>query len=379
MSHALTFQTVESPQDLRAFLEVPELVYRGDPHWVQPLFIERKSHLSPANPYYHHAEVRLRYARNGQGRPVGRISLQCDTLAAKIDGRPEGHFGLIEAVDQEVMARLLADAESWFRARGITRMVGPYSLSINDEAGLLVEGHGSAPRLMMNYAPAWYGAAIEGQGYTKAKDLLAFRVDLRRELPAAALRMAAQAGTLPGFCERSMRMNRFADELRTIGTIFNDAWSANWGYVPLTDDEIRHLGINLKPIVDAELARFIEVEGQPVGMVVALADINEALQGLRGRLWPTGWAQLLWRLKVKRPRAARVILMGVRRAWQKDLRSAALVAALLVPLHAALKRKNYDELELSWILEDNRPTIRLVELFGGVVQKRYRLYQKELS
>jgi len=379
MNPALTFETVQTKKHLRDFLEMPVQVYRDDPHWVQPLDIERKGHLGPDNPYFHHAEARLRVAYDAQGRAVGRISMQCDTLAPKVDGKPEGHFGLLEAVDAGVMAALLADAEAWFRERGLSQAVGPYSLSINDESGLLIEGQGIQPRLMMNYAPAWYGPALEAHGYSKAKDLLAFRLDLQRDLPAGAARMAAQAKTIPGFAERPLRMKQFDEELRAVGAIFNDAWAGNWGYVPLTHDEIRHLGANLKPIVDPELARFVEIDGVPVGMVVALADINEAIHGLNGRLWPTGWARLLWRLKVSKPKAARVILMGIGRAWQKDLRSAALVAALLVPLREALLKKKFRELELSWILEDNQPTIRLVELFGGVVEKRYRVYRKVLT
>jgi len=379
MNRALTFHTVHTKQDLRDFLQVPAVVYRDDPNWVQPLDLERKAHLSPANPYYHHAEVCLRIARDGQGRPVGRISVQCDTLAPRAGGKPEGHFGLLEAVDAEVIGALLQEAETWFRERGLKRVVGPYSLSINDESGLLIEGQGTPPRLMMNYAPAWYAAAIEAQGYTKAKDLLSFLVELDRELPRGAARMAAQANTIPGFKERPLRLDRFDEELRTVGAIFNDAWQANWGYVALTDEEIRHLGANLKPLIDGELVRFVEAEGKPVGMVVALADINECLRGLHGQLLPFGWARLWWRLKVRRPGTARIILMGVSRSWQKDLRSAALVAAMLVQLGAALRRKKFKQMELSWILEDNLPTIRLVELFGGVKEKRYRLYQKELS
>lgn len=379
MSSRLSLHTVTSPRDLRDFLDVPVALYRHDPNWVQPLYSERKSHLSPANPYFQHAEVRLRLARDEHGRAVGRISTQCDTLAPKVDDRPEGHFGLLEAADAEVMRALLADAESWFRERGLTRIVGPYSLSINDESGLLVQGFESPPRLMMNYAPAWYGPALEALGYAKAKDLLSLLMELKNDLHPGAVRMAERAGSIPGFRERPLRLDHFGEELHAVGTIFNDAWSANWGYVPLTAEEIRHLGANLKPLVDPELARFIEIDGKPVGMVVALADVNEALRGLGGRLWPFGWARLLWRLKVRRTGAARVILMGVNRVWQKDARNAAMVAALLLALHQALRRKGFQQLELSWVLEDNKPTLALAKLFGGVVEKRYRLYQKQLS
>ena len=130
---------------------------------------------------------------------------------------------------------------------------------------------------------------------------------------------------------------------------------------------------------ESELGRFIQINGEPIGMIVALADINEAIRGLDGRLWPFGWARLLWRLKVKKPTTARIILMGLSRTWQNDLRSAALVSALIMPLIETLRRKGFKKLELSWILEDNRPTIRLAELFGATVERRYRMFQKELA
>lgn len=379
MSFPLTFHTVQTPRDLREFLDMPLEVYRTDPNWVQPLYSEEEKRLGSASPFFRHGEARLRIARDARGRAVGRISTQWDTLAPKSGDRPEGHFGFIEAVDADVMRALLADAEPWFRERGITRVVGPFSLSINDESGLLVEGPDAPPRLMMNYAPAWYGPAIESAGYTKAKDLLAFLLDLQKELPPGAVRMAAQASTIPGFRERTVRMDCFAEELRSVGDIFNDAWSANWGYVPLTPEEVAHLGKGLKPLVNPELVRFIEIDGKPIGMVVALEDLFEALRGLKGRLLPFGWLRLLWRLKVKRVTAARVILMGVNRAWQGDIRNAAMVAAMFVALQRALVKHGYRQLEMSWVLEDNKPTTALAKLFGAVVEKRYRLYQKQLS
>jgi hypothetical protein len=191
--------------------------------------------------------------------------------------------------------------------------------------------------------------------------------------------MAAQAHTIPGFSDRNFDVRVFDQELLKVRRIFNDAWSANWGFVPLTEAEVLYSGVNLKPVFESELGRFIQIDGEPIGMIVALADINEAIRGLDGRLWPFGWARLLWRLKVKKPTTARIILMGLSRTWQKDLRSAALVAALIMPLIETLRRKGFRKLELSWILEDNRPTIRLAELFGAVVERRYRMFQKDLA
>lgn len=379
MSRNLTLHTVSSPRDLRDFIAMPAEVYRDDPNWIRPLDMERKAHLGPANPYFKHAEVRFRLAREAGGRAVGRISMQYDSLALKVDGKPEGHFGMIEAIDAEVMGLLLDDAEAWLRERGAPIMVGPYSLSVNDESGVLVEGHDKPPRLMMNYAPSWYGEAIAARGFTKAKDLLALILDMDHPTPPGAQRMAAQAGTIPGFSDRTINLKAFEDELLTVGRIFNDAWRANWGFVPMTDDEIKYIGTNLKPVFESELGRFIEIKGKPVGMIIALADINEAIRGLDGKLLPFGWARLFWRLKMRKPKTARIILMGLSPVWQKDLRSAALVSALIMPLLETLRSKGFKKLELSWILEDNLPTLRLAELFGAKVEKRYRMFQKDLA
>lgn len=379
MTPACTLHTVADREGLRTFFRLAADLYRDDPLWVQPLESERLAHLSPANPYFRDAEVRYRIARDATGRPVGRLSLQANRRVPVGADRPEGHFGFLEAASPAVLGALLADAETWARDRSLTRLRGPYSLSINDESGLLIAGHDRRPRLMMNYAPPWYQTALEAQGYAKAKDLLAFDISAVDDLPPAAHRMAAHARAIPGLVERPLRLDHFDADLRIVGRLFNDAWRDNWGYLPLTDDDVRYLGQNLKPILEPALARFVEINGEPAAMAVILADFNEALHGLGGRLLPFGWARLLWRVKVRGFTGARLILMGVSRAWQKDLRSGALVALLLLQLQAELRRRRIREVELSWILEDNRPTIRLTELLGGRLARRYRLFEKDLA
>lgn len=380
MTAANRVDLVQSLRDRRDFLNVVGTIYRDDPNPVRLPYSEELARIGPKNPYFDHAEVALFVARNADGRAVGRISAQIDTLdqgPARTDER-RGHFGFLEAVDAEVMRGLVAAAETWLRERGVTVLSGPYCFSINEEAGLLIEGHGDPPRVLMNYAPPWYGPALEKLGFTKAKDLLAFHFDCGREMPPHAKQMAGKASTLPGLRHRILDKRRFAAEMRTVAALFNDAWSQNWGFVPMTEAEITHMAASLKPILPPELVRIVEIDGDPIGMIVILPDVHEALAGLHGRLLPFGWAKLLWRLKIRGLTRARVVLMGVSRAWKNDLRGAAIAALLVEQGYEQLSRMGYRKLEVSWILEDNIPMLRLIELLGGEAYKRYRIYEKQL-
>ena len=351
---------------------------RDDPDWIAPLRLERRQHFGPANPYFAHARAAYFLAERG-GRPVGRISAQRDDLAQRPDQPCTTHFGCLEAADGEALAALLDAAAAWGRDQGGARLQGPFSLSINDEVGLRVAGFHRSARVMMNDAPAWYDAALAEAGFAKAKDVLAYALDLRGELPERARRLAAQAERLPGLRERALDPRRFRAELATVVEIFNDAWSENWGFVPMTEAEVGAMAAALKPLIRPEMVRIAEKDGVPVAMIVALPNVNEALAGLDGRLLPLGWARLLWRLKVRGVTTARVLLMGVRKAHRSGVMGSALATWLVVRLHAAVRHCGFREVELSWVLEDNTPTRRLIENLGGVCDARYRIYEKALA
>jgi hypothetical protein len=360
------------------FLRAPHRVYRGDPNWVPPLTLERKLHYSRRNPYFDHAQAQY-FVAYRERRPVGRISAQIDRLAQPGDEPTLGHFGCLEAVDAEAMAALLDAAEAWLADRGITEVLGPFSLSINDEVGLLVHGFDRPARMLMNYAPAWYGDALENLGYRKAKDLLAYRIDVAAPLPDAARRLADHAAGTEGITERPMAPSRFREELRTVVDVFNDAWAENWGFVPMTAAEAGQLADNLKPLMHPELIRFVERDGETVAMIVGLPDLHEAIADLNGRLLPFGWARLAYRLKANTMRGARILLMGIRKAHRTGFMGSAIASLLITRLHAAARRDGFDELELSWVLEDNTPTNRMIESLGGMLDKRYRVYRKALA
>ena len=376
---------VAGRRDFNAFLDVPARLRTGDPTWIAPLRVERKHHFGPKNPYFAHAKAQYFLAETAEGKPVGRITAQVDDLVQPADGSGRvAHFGCLEAADAESLHALLAAAEDWARDQGATSLHGPFSLSINDEIGLRVAGFHRPARLMMNDAPEWYAPAVADAGYAKAKDVVAYTFDGRADLPARAARLAAQAEAMPGLRERPIDPARFHEELATVVDIFNDAWSDNWGFVPMTEAEVGAMAAAMKPLIRPEMVRIAEKDGVPVAMIVGLPDINEALAGLGGRLLPWGWARLLWRLKVRGVGGARVLLMGVRKDYRTGLMGGALATWLIARLHAAnrdaaKKQAGFREIELSWVLEDNTPTRRLIENIGGVCDARYRLYEKALT
>lgn len=372
---------VETGKDLDAFLRVPWRTYAEDPQWVPPLLLERRQHLSPKhNPWFEHAEARLWIAWSG-GEPVGRISAQIDRLRLEQHGDEAGTFGFLEAIDrQEVFSALFGAAEGWLRDRGLRRVFGPFSLSINDESGLLVDGFERPPSMMMGHARPWYGPRVEEQGYSKARDLLAYWVDMTQPFPDSLKRLIASGIGDSRVTFRPMDFSRYTEELRLIVDIFNDAWRDNWGFVPMTEGEVRHLAKSLRPLIKPEWVIIGEVEGEPAAFAVTLPNVNEAIADLNGRLLPFGMAKLLWRIKVRGTTSGRMPLMGVRKRYQGGVLGAALALGVIeraYEYHRA--RGRVTGAELSWVLENNRPMRRLIERLAPQAYKTYRVYQKDLS
>ncbi len=368
---------VEGRRARDAFIRMPRGVYAEDPAWVPPLVLERREHLSNRNPFFKHATVRCWLAQRG-ARPVGRISAQIDQLHLERYQDATGFFGMLEAEDDpDVFAALFAVAEDWLRDQGMRRVRGPFSLSINDECGLLVEGFESPPQIMMGHARPYYAPRVEAQGYEGVKDLLAYIVD--SDFPAPKMLSTVMTRTSGRVQVRAMRKDRFSEDLEIIRDIFADAWSENWGFVPFTPEEIHHLGKSLKLFVDLNLAQIAEVDGIPAAMAVAFPNLNEAIRDLDGRLLPLGWVKLLWRLKVRHPRSARVPLMGVRRQFHGTTIGAALALLLMDEVRRHGRPKGIREVEMSWILEENKRVRRIIEVIGGRVYKRYRIYEKGLT
>jgi hypothetical protein len=360
---------------MKSFIKLPWSLYADDPCWVPPLIFERKWHLSPKNPYFEHAEFQAWLALHGE-RIVGRITAQIDQLHLQQYQDATGFFGMIEAEDNaETFHALFDTAESWLRQKGMRRIRGPFNLSINDECGLLVEGFDSPPPIMLGHALPYYYARIEEQGYHKEQDLLAYRVhpDVAppQHLEALSRRAAGRINV------RAMRRDRFAEDLDIIRDIFEDAWAENWGFIPFTTKEFNELGKNLKFLVDSESVRIAELDGEPAAMMVMFPNVNEVIKDLGGRLLPFGWLKILWRLKIAGVKSARVPLMGVRRRYHGSRLGATLALMVIAPLHERSRKLGIEEVDMSWILEQNQGMRKIIETAGCSLYKRYRIYQKD--
>ena len=368
---------VNDRQKMRQFIRLPWSIYADDPAWVPPLMLERKEHLSPHNPYFEHARYQS-WIADRNGTAVGRISAQIDQLHIDQGREHEGFFGMIEAEDNaETFGALLNTAETWLVNHGMQRVLGPYSLSINQEPGLLVDGFDTPPYLMMGHARPYYATHIENYGFKKAKDLLAYIIDGDFKASPAMQTITRRAEGRVRI--RSLRKSHFDADLKIIGDIFNDAWSQNWGFIPFTEKEFEELGKNFKLLVDYELIKIAEVDGVPAAMLVVAPNLNEAIRDLNGRLFPFGWLKLLWRLKVRFPQTARIPFMGVRRQYQDSLLGAALAFMMIQAVQAPGIKRGVKHVELSFILEDNMGMRNIIESISGIVHKRYRVYSKDLK
>lgn len=367
---------INRSRDLRRFIRLPSSFYADDPAWISPLLIERREQLSRRNPYFTHAHCCFWLAYRGT-RPVGRISAQIDELHEMRYRDATGFFGLLEAENEaDTFHALLGTAETWLRNQGMSRIQGPFNLSINQECGLLVEGYDTPPMIMMGHARPYYADRIAAEGYQHSKDLLAYRV--ATDFTPPALMRAAVNKAAGSIRIRPLHRSMISRELRILQEIFEDAWSANWGFIPFTEEEFRHLGYSLRLLVDDECVQIAEVDGTPAGMLIALPNLNEAIRDLHGRLLPFGWLKLLWRLKVKRPTTARVAMMGVRKCFQRSALGTALAFMLIDAVRGYGIRRGVREVELSWILEDNMRMRDMLAMIGGVPYKRYRIYEKAL-
>ena len=379
MNQTLSIRRVESKADRKAFVDFAWDVYRDDPYWVPPLKDEVHGLLDPKkNPWFGHGRAALWLATRG-GRPVGRVSAQVDDLVQEHMAPGTGQWGMFEAVDGEAAAQLIATAEDWLREQGMTRALGPISISIWDEPGLLIQGFEQSPMVMMGHHRPEYRAWIEAAGYRKAKDLFTYELDIRIDMIPVIDRLIKAGEKNPRIRIRNVDKSRFQEEAAIILNLLNDAWSDNWGFVPLTEAEIAYAGKKLKPIIYEDLVRIAEYEGEPVAFMMTIPNINELIRDLNGELFPFGWAKLLWRLRNPRTKRVRVPLMGVAKKLQGSRLAGQLAFMLIEHIRRACVGKyGVTHGEFGWILEDNQGMMSIAQLPGANINHTYRIFEKEL-
>jgi hypothetical protein len=379
MSGEINVRRVTSKAERNAFVDIAWEIYESDPHWVPPLKDEVHGLIDPKrNPWFGHGVAEFWLAERDD-KVVGRISAQIDELVQEHMAPGTGQWGMFEAKDQAVAATLIQTAEEWLRARGMTSALGPISISIWDEPGLLIQGFEEPPMVMMGHHRPEYRQWIEAAGYGKAKDLYTFELDIRIDMIPVIDRLIKSGEANPRIRIRDVDKSKFHQEAAIILDILNDAWSDNWGFVPLTDDEIAYAGKKLKPIIVEDLVKIAEVEGRPVAFMITIPDMNEMIRDLDGKLLPFGWAKLLWRLHKVATRRVRVPLMGVRKSMQGG-RMASQLAFMLIEFtrRVCVGKYGINVGEFGWVLEDNQGMMSIAQLPGANINHTYRIYQKTL-
>jgi GNAT superfamily N-acetyltransferase len=357
----------------REFVELPYRMYARHPYWVPQLRRDEYRRLDPAhNPFLDHADLMLWLVRRGP-YVAGRIAAIHDRLHNETHGENVTWFGLFEASDAKATRVLLETAEQWARQHGSRIVRGPANLSLNESAGLLVDAFDSAPAILMPYNPPEYVRYVEAAGYRKAKDLLAWEIDLAEPPTDRIVKLAERVGRRHGITIRTVDMNEFDRDLSIFQSIYQSAWIDNWGFVPPTDAEIRQLAVDLKPIIDPELVLFAEMQGRPVACAIAIPNANQVLKKMNGRLFPFGFIHFLRRRQSINE--ARLLLLGV----VPEVRRIGIYPLIVHEIQERGRRRGYIKGELSWTLEDNDAINAGIVAAGGKRAKTYRVYEKTLG
>ena len=373
----LEIRPVSSRRDLARFIRLPWRIYRNHPLWVPPLVYERKRFLDRRkNPFFTHGEAEYFLALR-DGEPVGRITAQIDRDFNDFHKNDWGMFGFFETdEDPEIANALLGAAEGWLRERGRDRMVGPMDFTMNDESGIVIEGHDLPPMIKQPYHPPYYQGLIEAAGMEKAMDLYMYNLEVENHDDVLPVIWELDEKLEPehGIKLRKMRKKDLQAELDRFLEIYNIAWSTNWGFVPIRREDMEYTAKEMKPILDEDWLMACETaEGETVGIALTVPDINQVLKRMNGRLLPLGWLKfLLGRRKIDR---LRVGFLGVKPEYQHTGVAAAMWAEHF--RMAAVKPQSGGE--MGWILETNTAMNRAMEAMGGRIVKRYRMYERALA
>ena len=378
MSCSIEVRNVGNGATASDWIAVPKAVMRGDPSWICPLDLVEKERISPDhNPFFKFGEARF-FIAYIDGRPVGRISAQFNRLYVETRGKPAAQFGFFDCVDDQRVAQALLDhAEAWLAGRGAASMEGPFNLTINQDAGLLVSGFEHKPAIMTSQARPWSGALLERCGLVKCMDLYAYRFN-PAHAPQHFQRLAKFAESGSRIKVRNLNMSRYGEETALIFDIFNDAWSENWGFVPIKVDEAKAVARDLRPLMRSKFGFIAEIDDRPAAMLIVLPNLNEILTKFEGRLLPFNWAKLALAIWRDGWRTARVPLLGIRKEFQGTPLATGALSMLMSEVLKLSAQYNMEWTEISWILETNRPMRQLAEIAAGKPVRVHRIYCKDI-
>ncbi len=365
---------IQSSSDLKSFIGLSRIIYRNNRQWVAQLHTELKKRLDRTNyPFFDHAKAEFFLARQN-GRTVGRIASIRDESHIDFHGEPVGFFGFFECIDNHnVASTLFSHAANWLKDQQLEIMRGPMSYSTNDECGLLIDGFDFSPVIMMPYNPPYYLNLIEKFGFAKTKDLLAYEITDDVLLPERLVKVVERIRHRKKVVVRALDKKRIHHEIEHIKKIYNSAWEKNWGFVPMTEQEIDYMATALVQIIDPNIVLFAEVGGEPIAFILALPDFNQALKHTNGRLFPLGLAKILWH--TRKINSVRILAFGIKEAYRQQ----GIDALLYYEVFKSGVKRGYRRGELSWILEDNLLMNRALQNMGAKVYKRYRIFDYPLK
>lgn len=378
MADNIEILEVESDSDRNKFIEFPYKFYEGNTYWVEPLRFDVKNNLSEKkNPFYQHSKIKLWLAKKN-GEIVGRIAGIINDNHNKFHKDKVGFFGFFECINDKNAAKLLFEKAAGFvKENGMDTLRGPVSPSTNDECGLLVEGFDSPPVMLMPYNPEYYKDLLESYGFKKAKDMYALWISKdvikNKQMMSKLDRISDMILKKENLKIRKVNLKDFQNEVQKVREVYNNAWEENWGFVPMTEDEFKFIAANLKLAVDPMYVEFAEINGETVGFSLALPDINQAIKGLNGKLFPFGLFKFL--ANKKKIDQLRVIIMGVKKEYHKK----GIDAIFYRDIIRDANNRGIKGAEISWVLEDNLAMKQTAEKLGAKVYKTYRMYDYKLG
>ena len=381
----IVVEPVSGKRGRAAFVDLGRSFATREPHSVPQLRSKQIELIDPGrNPFFGHGRAEFFIATRG-GKQVGRISAHIDELALQMPpeqgfGPGTGMFGYFDAEDEAAAHALLAAAEAWLREQGMVRVLGPISLSIWEEPGLLVRGHDHSPMIMMGHHPAQYRGWIESYGFEHAKSLLTYDLDVTSEFPPLIQRIVKSGERNERIRVRPVEKKRWDEEAAVVLDILNDAWSSNWGFVPFTPEEVAYAGKKLRPIIFEPLNMIAELDGKPVAFMLTFPDINQVLKRIDGKLFPLGWFHLLRWLRHPKDAGMRVPLMGVR----KELHNSRVASQLAFMMISQIRRNaaaiyGSKRGEIGWILDDNRGMVAIADSIDSKINREYIVFEKTLG
>jgi GNAT superfamily N-acetyltransferase len=370
----IEIKTLHPTKDITKFLKFAWKIYKDDPNWVPPLMMDKKKILNKdKNPFFKAAQMEMFMAYK-DGEPVGRIAAIKNDTHNEVHNENIGFFGFFESInDQEVANLLLDTAKDWLKSKGVNAMRGPANPSSNDEFGMLLEGFDDPPRLMMTYNPKYYLDLMDNYGLKKVKDLLAYQIDNPKLLKSEKLiRVAEIARKRSKVTIEQINLKDFKGELERVKEVYNKAWAPNWGFIPMTDEEIDNLAKELKPLVEDSLVLFAKVDDKTIAFALVMLDYNELFKDFNGKLLPLNWIKLF--TQRKKITWARVLTLGIIPEYQKR----GIDALLYYEITQRAEKLGIMKGEASWILEDNEMMNRGAKVMNGEVYKKYRVYEIDI-